>query len=514
MSSPRRAFYLGERRSIPAFFALQRNCLRNCGILSFGMIVGIPRLLVACLAFFFASIPSFAAQAPQADAAFPRGVVIPSVACADKAEQTYALYLPSQYTPDRRWPVIFAFDPSARGRAPVELLHEAAEKYGYVVAGSNNSRNDSFSRSIEAADAMMRDVSRRFSLDLRRLYVTGFSGGARVATLIALSCKGCVAGVFAHGAGFPPSREPPGKPQFVYFAAIGDLDFNYYELLELEQQLEAQGVPNRVRRYSGPHRWAPPEICSEALAWFDLQAMKRGLREKDAAFIAEQLVLARQETEKLEKAGDLYALWLHLHWFASDFDGLADASGFAARAAELKGSQAVRDGARRERAAIEEQRRIVAPIADSIDALSADPAGRSEMQMRLASQIAALNDQLKKNKDAAKDVILRRAHRELYAVATETGLQRMGEKKFPLAISLFEVSSALLPDAPFPFLLQARAYAASGKKKETLHALQQALDRKLPRESLAAYLRENSEFAAYRDLPEFQHLFGAASGKP
>ena len=60
------------------------------------------------------------------------------------------------------------------------LLVMITSFYGYVVAGSNNSRNDAYPRSIEAADAMMRDASRRFSLDLRRLYVTGFSGGARV----------------------------------------------------------------------------------------------------------------------------------------------------------------------------------------------------------------------------------------------------------------------------------------------------------------------------------------------
>jgi predicted esterase len=474
------------------------------------MFVRPPRWLIACSALLFAGASTLAAQSPQADASLPRGVVIPSVPCVDKPEQTYALYLPSQYTPDRRWPVLFAFDPAARGRVPVELFREAAEKYGYIVAGSNNSRNDSYPHSIEAADAMMRDASRRFSLDLRRMYLTGFSGGARVATLIALTCKDCVAGAFAHGAGFPPTREPTGKPTFVYFAAVGDLDFNYYELLELEQQLDAQGVPNRVRRYAGPHRWAPQEICMEAIEWFELMAMKLGRREKDSAFIEQQFALASQEVEKLEKAGDPHTLWLHLHWFASEFDGLADASSFAARAAAMKDSPAVREGAKRERAAVEEQRRIVAPIADSIDALSADPVARAQIRLRLSSQIDALLNQIKQNKDAVKGVILQRARTELSAVVTETGMQKLREKDVPLAIVLFEVSAELSPDAPFPFLLLARAHAQSGRKKETLRALQRALDRSFSRDSLAAYLRNNAEFAAFRDLPEFQQLLGAA----
>ena len=79
-----------------------------------------------------------------AAADLPRGETIPDVRCADDALQGYALYLPSCYTADREWPVIFAFDPGGRGLNPVERYKKAAEKYGYIVAGSNNSRNGSW----------------------------------------------------------------------------------------------------------------------------------------------------------------------------------------------------------------------------------------------------------------------------------------------------------------------------------------------------------------------------------
>jgi hypothetical protein len=44
--------------------------------------------------------------------------------------QSYALYLPSNYSPRWSWPVIFAFSPIARGRVPLERLQEAAESEG------------------------------------------------------------------------------------------------------------------------------------------------------------------------------------------------------------------------------------------------------------------------------------------------------------------------------------------------------------------------------------------------
>src|SRR5580658_10555186 len=71
----------------------------------------------------------------------PRGQIIDTVRCAADASQNYALYVPSHYSPDKRWSLILAFDPRARGRTAVEQFQAAAEKYGYIVAGSNISRN-------------------------------------------------------------------------------------------------------------------------------------------------------------------------------------------------------------------------------------------------------------------------------------------------------------------------------------------------------------------------------------
>lgn len=80
----------------------------------------------------------------------PTGAIIDDVRCSAGAQQGYALYLPSGYSPARAWPVIFAFDPRARGRTPVERYQAAAGKFGYIVAGSSNSRNGSWGSQHES----------------------------------------------------------------------------------------------------------------------------------------------------------------------------------------------------------------------------------------------------------------------------------------------------------------------------------------------------------------------------
>src|ERR1700730_1686534 len=152
------------------------------------------------------------------------GSILPKVATLQNAEQTYALYLPSNYAPGKRWPIIYAFDPAARGRVPVELMKDSAEKYGYIVAGSNNSRNGSGKIQSEAVRAIFQDTGARLSIDERRIYFAGFSGGARLSAELAQHCA-CAAGVILSGAGFQPASQKAHN-SFAVFAAIGSFDFN------------------------------------------------------------------------------------------------------------------------------------------------------------------------------------------------------------------------------------------------------------------------------------------------
>ncbi len=180
-----------------------------------------------------------------------------------KPDQTYALYLPSSYTPTKQWPIIYAFDPSARGDRPIDTFKAAAEKYGYIVAASNNSRNGPWPPEIEAAQAMSDDTHTLLAIDDQSRYFTGFSGGSRVAAQIALDCK-CAAGVYLNGAGFPLHIAPSSKDSvFPVFAAVGNIDFNFPEVTHLDESLAAAGYSHFLRYFEGPHQWAPSEVAEE-----------------------------------------------------------------------------------------------------------------------------------------------------------------------------------------------------------------------------------------------------------
>ena len=205
------------------------------------------------------------------------GKIIDSVKCCKHPSFSYAIYLPSKYNKQSKWPVIYIFDPAARGSSGVQCFMQAAEKYGYILACSNNSRNGDMKLSIEAAYNMFEDVELRFSLDFRRIYTSGFSGGSRVASFIALNSEK-IAGVIGCGAGFPALDFSliTNFKSFSYVGIVGFKDMNYHEMLDLEKEITKLGATTVILRFDGGHRKPDADIVDIAVGWIQLQAMHKG----------------------------------------------------------------------------------------------------------------------------------------------------------------------------------------------------------------------------------------------
>jgi pimeloyl-ACP methyl ester carboxylesterase len=320
----------------------------------------------------------------------PRGQIVADVKCTAEPSQSYALYLPSGYNEQRGWSLILAFDPRARGGAAVERFAAAAEAYGYIVAGSNNSRNGSGESSISAVRAMSADLDARFHIDEKRVYTAGLSGGARVAMMVALG-PGKIAGVIACSAGWPDAVPRKSVP-FAVFGTAGTEDFNYLEMRQLDRTLT---TPHRVAIFDGGHTWLSSELAIEALEWMELQAMKSGRRVKDEALIDE---LFTKRVARAEGSALLAVI--------EDFQGLKDVSAFTSRAADLQRSKAFKDAMKKERA--EEQREE--RIRGELGGLEAGLADHSRREASL-SQLKDLLSNLARQAQAANDSFERRIAR-------------------------------------------------------------------------------------------------------
>jgi dienelactone hydrolase len=454
------------------------------------------RILSASL-FFAYILPPLFAQAPQTQ--FPAGTAIPKVTCAADPEETYALYLPSSFSSSRKWPIIYLFDPAARGPVAVQVVQAAAEKFGYILAASNNSRNGPRGGAAKAASAMWRDTQQKFPVDERRRYVAGMSGGSRVATSVALSCDGCVAGVIANAAGFPIGTAPSPNMKFAYFAAVGDADFNYPEFIELRKRLEAAGTRYRIRIFEGQHGWAPADTWLEALSWMDIQAMTSGSLPRDEPRITAALNEMLGDARAFESKNDPLSAFREYQSAVRDFSGLADVSVAKARLTDLEKNKALKSAEKREGAEIDEQSRLDSgPMAQMQKIPSGDLTVTELSDLR--SNIADLKKQAAN--PGPKALIVRRALGGLVVQAYEAGEESLEDNNYRSALHFFDLAAAGSAQPGWAHYQKARAYAMTASKKDMLSEL-----RLSSKEGFhEADALDAAEFQPYRADQEFQSL--------
>jgi hypothetical protein len=476
-------------------------------------VVPIPARFVLLLVPFLCALGAAQAKAPAAvpnSSALQKGQIVPAVRAAAKPEQSYALYVPTNYVAERRWPIIYVFDPGANGSRPLELMKEAAGTYGYLLAGSNNSRNGPWQIEQEAAREMWSDTHESLAIDDRRIYFAGLSGGARLSARLAQLCN-CAHGVFLNSAGFSASSPLAQKPPFAIFATAGMTDFNYAELTELDAQLESLGARHFFRRFDGGHAWAPATVWQEALAWSALLEMRDNLRDKDRTFISAEFTHATYRLHQREQAGELYFALGEYRAVAATFDGLADTSELKKRTTALAESPAVREGAKQEKAAIEKERSLEADIFRIMQPLRDSGADRTSALADASARIHQLREDSLKERRPEPRRISQRVLGEVFVMAMETGGQLLEAGQSHTAETYFELGAVAHPDSPWPFLSLAKCHAIMGDKKAALRDLKHAREAGSTVAELAEVVKANPKLAPLLDTPEYRKLVAGPS---
>ncbi|HVS51705.1 MAG TPA: tetratricopeptide repeat protein [Opitutaceae bacterium] len=436
-----------------------------------------------------------AATMPARAGDVPTGRLIETVACAADATQTYALYVPTSFDPTRTWPVIFCFDPGARGRVPVERFMAAAEKFGYIVAGSNNSRNGPWAANANAINLMIHDVDRVLPLDRKRIYAAGLSGGARTACQVAVA--GVAHGVIACSGGFM-NRETPAEVRFPFFGAAGLQDFNYLELREVDRDLAARHAPHRVLIHAGGHEWLPPEFAMEALAWLDLQAMRSGAKPKDAEWIAAQFA-ARLAAVPAQPAAENFRA---LESLVADFGGLVDVSECEKKITALGAAREVREALKAERAAERREQSVTDDLLGAVRDGFTNEVRKTSAELRVKATLP---------EGSPERQMATRVLQGVYISCAEPARELLRNENYDGAAPLLEMMTLLQPDRPQAFFDLARCRAHRGDRKKALAALQQAAAAGFKD---VARIEAESAFAPLRSEPAFLDLLRAMRGRP
>jgi hypothetical protein len=203
----------------------------------------------------------------------PTDSIIEKITCEDHPQFSYSLLVPNNYQAEKTCPLVIFFDPHAAGDLPLKKYRALANQFGFIFAGSNNSKNNLNPPGAyaEIYKALRTDLEKKLNIQKNRIYLVGFSGGARVALNLGLA-DNSVAGVIANSAGFDPANAPL-RDGFVVYGFAGDEDFNLLEQKRTEKNLQQYpSLIHQLAEFNGKHEWAPLERMRDAFIFLECAA--------------------------------------------------------------------------------------------------------------------------------------------------------------------------------------------------------------------------------------------------
>ena len=453
------------------------------------------------------SIGFAAVEEPEA------GKVIRQVSCRADSEHHYALYLPSYFyqSGEEEWPVIYAFEAAGRGDLPVELFSEAAEKYGYIIAGSNISENGPWETILMAAEMMITDVEARFKVDKARRYTAGFSGGARVAAALAI-LYGTFEGVIGCGAGFSSNYPPNFDMQFSYIGLIGNRDYNFQEMMLLDDKLSTFRIDHYICEFPGSHEWPPALVLKDAVQWLHFKAMKNDLIWIDYGMREDFYELQQSIIQNLLDEGRKYDAYMECLKTLSYLDGIRRMNDIITWADDLWKSPEVKEEMKNRRNILEEERAFYYQYHEAFAAYRYNledsmtpikPAKWWREQLKIA------NNKIHRGNSPADTLLGRRMIDFMWRSAYMNYESVQGSNYQSLSLFYLDIWAQVQPDAVSPYFFMARTYAREGKSARALKELEKAINRGLDD---PAIIENDPWLASLSPLPEYQRLVNKISG--
>ena len=426
---------------------------------------------------------------------FPAGQVIDRIENRNDASQSYALYLPASYSAGKTYPVVYAFDPAGTGKLPVSLYKALAEKYGYILIGSNNIKNGlTWSETKTIADQLARDASTRFSIDTSRIYLLGFSGGGRVAHGIAVSSPS-ITGAISCGASAPAGGSKDPRKDHYFIALVGNRDLNYSEVKKYDLvDMAGHNVKHALVTFDGKHEWPPLEVMNEAFLWMELNEMRKHPAAKNEALIAASFSPLPLQLDSLLKSGHSYEAFLLAKKTINFYEGLANLSPFFDAYKSLSRDPEIDRRLKKEEATWKQEERLKQEYAKPAELESPE---------WWKKEVASIEKKIKTGKDRDESLMHARILEYLSLFMYSQVNSALSQNNFPAAERYARIYVTVDPDNPEAYYLSAVIAAMKSEGTQALAFLDAAVKHGFRD---AGRLGSEQVFSTIRNSVEFREL--------
>lgn len=418
---------------------------------------------------------------------------------------SYSLYLPNSYDEKKLAAVVFIFDPSGRGDIGIRVFIDAAEKYGYILACSNTTKNGVvFEKNLASVNLLFDTIIQKFNIDEKQVYTAGFSGGSRLASAIAaLSDK--IQGVIACGAGLTINKEfKPNKDKdmFSFVGLVGDEDMNYIEMLNTREALNNYGLDNELIIYKDKHKWPPKTQIDRAFAWLELQAYKRNIRTINQLKTKELYDRQNVIADALQKKGKLFRSIIEFESIAHNFESYFTLDSIREKINTIKTSNAYSNELAK-RTELLNKEDDIAYLFYTVFLEELKTGSSSDNFRWWKTEIRKIDNIIETSLDADEVKMFKRLRFRQFAITIETSRSFVNNKKYKQALYCDKLLTFFNPEESYWYYRLAKRYANLGKFSQTIANLEKAIDLGFDKKRI----ENTSDFQKFKTKKRFNNLF-------
>lgn len=213
-----------------------------------------------------------------------KGTILDALPVNDSVPDTFSLYLPTDFTTEKKWPLLLIFDLEGKEKQALSMFVQAAEQEGYVLVAPRILDSVSLSNSMVKAGKVLNKVMSILPIHRGRVYSAGAASSARFANLVPIFIKN-VKGVISIGSSIANTDLLNIKRAFHFIGITNKSDYNFTEMLATKKVLDRFRFPNQVLLYEEQKEWPDISYLKRSMQLFTLSAMAKGFVAKDSAYI-------------------------------------------------------------------------------------------------------------------------------------------------------------------------------------------------------------------------------------
>ena len=401
-----------------------------------------------------------------------KGEIIDSVFIKNDFNESYTLYIPNNYTAAKLSPIVFIFEPAARGKVGIHPFIKASEKYGYILICSNNTKNGPFEQNFDITNRLFKKVFSDFKIDPKRIYTAGFSGGARLASTIAILTKQ-VQGVIACGAGLSNSpAHLPTDDSFSYAGIIGDEDMNLLEMYKTQDYLSKLKISTSLFVYEINHKWPSQEQILTAFDWLQLEAYKKGLIPKNNDVIKTSYINNYKKAKQLQDNNKLLYAQEEYKRIIENFDTYYTLDSVSRILNDLNTNKTLTKEKKQLKPIFQEEINLAKIFTTRF---KNDLIKKNVNLKWWKSHISKLKKEESKA-SFSKKKMLNRSLYKIYAMVIESASFGSASSNFDKAIFCYDIGILIFPEYPFLYFKQMENYIRKEDENSALDYLQKLLD--------------------------------------